>query len=227
MIVRALVMVVGAAACCAALIPAAGADPAASRVFDRTYVCTNTVTNGVRRIHVEARRGFRERGAWRWHASAEIENLGGPLVSQPSSGVSARNWRFGGATGLTPAQYEPTGRVVKGGVSYTTRRACVPSSKPLALAASGLDGGQAGYFVDEYECDAPRRVLLRIRAVFVSATSFTTYRESGALRTQHAIAHTRELRIAVRTESGKPFLYLEALASGSARIFTTGACRSK
>lgn len=103
----------------------------------------------------------------------------------------------------------------------------MPSSARLELAANGLDGGPASYFSDEYECDAPRRVLLRFRAVFRSPTSFALDRSSGELRRQRAITPVREVRIAVRTEAGKPFLYLEALASGKARIFAAKGCTTK
>lgn len=233
MIRRIALVLVTAGLVCAAFVPWAGADPAAPRVFDRTYVCTNTVKNGVRTIEVGARRGFRERGEWRWHANVGIGNAGGPQVSLPPNnvglpgGVSDTNWSFGGSAGLTPAQWLPTDPVFKTGVSYTTRKACAPSPAWLALTPNGLDGGPASYFSDEYECDAPRRVVVRLRAVFATPTSFMLHRRSGGLRTQQATAPVRDVRIAVRTEAGKPFLYLEALASGKARIFTAKGCTSQ
>lgn len=211
----------------AALARPAEADQRAIRVFDRTYVCTVAAKNGVRRISADARRGFKERGAWRWHASAGLSNYGGKVVFLPGGGAWDTNWSFGGAAGLSPAQYLPDTPVARGGASYTTRSACIPARTSIALGPAGLDGGVASYFADEYECAAPKRVFLRFRVVFARPASFRLDRDSGALRRLGAKTPVRELKMAVRTEGGRPFLYLEALASGKARIFTAKECSPK
>lgn len=216
----------------ALIVPAEAQRPTA-RVHDQTYVCTNTVKNGVRVIDARARRGFRDEGVWRWHAWSSISNQGGPLVNLPPNdvglpgGVSDMNWSFWGGAALTPAQYQRGDPVFKPRAGYTVRRACAPTRARVELSSRGLSGGQASYFDDESRCNVPRRALVRFRVVFVAPVSFAPNRYSGALRTLVATGAIHEVQIAVRDAAGAPLLYLDARSSGSARIFTSRACGPK
>lgn len=231
-IARALVIVVGAAAFCAALIPAAGADPAASRVVDQTYVCSVAVHNGVRKIVASARRGFRDGDRWRWLASAGVGNEpGGPPAKLPAtpSGqipISYKNWGFGASAGIDLAYPEPSPPLqpYRAAVVVTPRRACTASRARVPLSPRGLDGFPADYFGDDVECVAPAKVLVRIRAVFARPATFRVDPSQGALRTQRASGSIREAALAVRTTSGRPLVYASAAAAGTARLFSAAGC---
>jgi hypothetical protein len=210
----------------------AGAQQSKARVHDQTYVCTNTLKTGVRVIHAGARRGFRDEGVWRWHASSSISNHGGPVVNLPPNergvgGVSDANWSFWGTAGLAPAQYQQGDPVFKPRAAQTLRRACARTRARIALSRQGLSGGQASYFEDEYRCSVPRQVRIRFRVAFTTPVSFSADRSSGALRTLIAAGAIREVRIAVSSDTGKPLLYLEAMSGGNARIFTSKGCVPK
>jgi hypothetical protein len=73
---------------------------------------------------------------------------------------------------------------------------------------------------DELECDVPRRVLLRIRAVLASRASLRG-REFESVHVP-----VREAKLAVRTVSGKPLAFATVSESGKATLFTARGCRA-
>lgn len=215
----------------AALVSSTGAEQVSTRVVDQTYLCSVAVSNGVRRIRVEARRGFRDGGRWRWHASVGVRNDPGGLPAKlpptPSGQIpiSYKHWGFGASTGIDLAYPDPAFfRPHPAQLSVTTRRACTASRASVPLARRGLDGFAADYFGDEVSCVGPAKVLVRIRAVFVRPASFQLDRSQGELRTQRASGAIREAELAVRTTSGRPLVYASAAAAGTARLFSAAGC---
>ena len=99
------------------------------------------------------------------------------------------------------------------------RGSCRGTSGSVALSPSGLRGGSAAPLGNEFECFAPKQVVVRVRAVLAAP---------GALRAgqdfQSAHVPVREAKLAVRTVTGKPLVYADVSESGRARIFAANGC---
>lgn len=218
----------------AALVSSTGAEQVSTRVVDRTSLCSVAVSNGVRRIRVEAQRGFRDGGRRHWFARIGVDNEpGGPPAKLPPtpSGqipISYENRGFGASAGLDLAYPDPSPPLqpYRAAVFVTPRRACTASRASVPLSPRGLEGFPADYFGDEVVCAAPAKVLVRIRAVFAQPAALRLDRARGELRTQKASGAIREAAVAVRTTSGRPLAYASASAAGTARLFTAPRCRS-
>jgi hypothetical protein len=201
--------VVAVLAALPALQPSASAEPAASRVIDRTLSCAVGARAGVRSVAVRAQTGTRhieDRSKWKFLASAGV---GDPYAS--FAGVSAGNPVADLAPGV-PARPERL-YVVAG-------RTCKAAAR-IALSATGLACASASPLGDTYDCGPGSRVLVRVRGVFRSPTSLNLKRYSGrdsAGGSRHGSARV------VRSSSGKPLAYAEVLESGNARLFTARSC---
>jgi hypothetical protein len=113
----------------------------------------------------------------------------------------------------------PTARKQTGSVTVN-RRDCIDTSVHVPLSARGLRGGPASRLGSSFKCDVPTRVLMRVRATFKRPTtwrpepqpSFLT-RASGQIATGYlAVASLRDR---------KPLAYAEVNgATGMARIYT-------
>lgn len=208
-------VVASASASEAVRIPAAAsATPSASRVIDRTVVCT--ISDGSpREILVSAESGTRLFGdASKW------KNL-------PNAGFYDRRSTNPQLTGRITAGWPP----IRAGaglplrtdmLSYSAR--CLPSSARVPLSTSGLSGGAAGPFGDRYDCVVARRVLVRIRGVFYKPTSLRRQRPTRYVDQLAANGRVREGALAVRTESGKPIAFATVHESGRARLFVGPSC---
>lgn len=229
---RVAIALVVALGCVALLASGTMAEPQAARIVDQTYSCSVAVHNGVRRITLSARRGFRDGDRWRWMASTGVGNQNGgpparlPRTPQGQTPISYQNWGFGVSAGLDVAHPEPSPPLqpYRAAVSVTPRRACTAASRRIPLSPRGLTGYPAGYFGDEAACDAPATVLVRVRGVFVQPATFRVQPRSGELRTRAAEGAVREGQVAVRTASGKPLGYGDVHHSGRARIFFAKGC---
>ena len=102
--------------------------------------------------------------------------------------------------------------------TFAMRARCRPNRAQVPLSRKGLDGGPTGKLDQTYDCETPRRVLVRMRGTFQRPTE---------LRRHGPWLFTRETvlkgSIAVRTESGRPILLAEVFASGKANIFISSA----
>ncbi|MBD0338660.1 MAG: hypothetical protein ICV67_05160 [Thermoleophilia bacterium] len=199
---------------------------AAEEIVDRTYACTNTEKAGVRKIAIIGTRGFRQGATWKWPASVEILNDGGPItklarVTLPN-GVSYApsvdtNWGFKAAAAA--------GSATDGAVALWSKwaRACAVTSVQVPLSTRGLIGSASDYFGDSFVCrDVPRRVYVRVRGVYRSQPeAFRPDAKTGYL---HASGVVSEGAVAVRLESGRPLLLGTVAASGKAEIFKARTC---
>lgn len=95
---------------------------------------------------------------------------------------------------------------------------CRPSTASVPLTASGLRGGATAPLGGEYQCEAPTRVLVRIRAVLPSRASLRG-KEFQSLHVS-----VREAKLAVRTLAGKPMAYADVSETGKARLFAAKGC---
>ncbi|MEX2646536.1 MAG: hypothetical protein WD249_09770 [Gaiellaceae bacterium] len=98
--------------------------------------------------------------------------------------------------------------------------ACSRSTARVALTSRGLSGGVADRFGDELDCWTPRRVLVRVRAVFQSPVTLRLGSPYG-FRELFARGKVQEAVLVVRTQAGKPLAFATVVSeTGRARVFT-------
>lgn len=205
---RGLALTVGATLLISgSFLPQAEAEPAAVRVVDRTFTCSTLVRAGVRLVEASAVAGLREPATpsqWRQLANASLRTgFGSPLASV-SAGV-------------------PSG--VPGGYTFAVgAQVCRAAKDQVSLSAQGLSGGSVDWSGGEFQCTTPKKIVVRIRAVFRSATSLRLDRATGLLLTATPV---REARIAARTQDGKRLAYAEVFESGKARVFAARTCEEE
>lgn len=197
------------------------ASASATRVLDRTLVCTTTLVGGLREIKVRGHRGIRQgRSEWRQLPFAVVGS--GTVASATESLENSFAWITAGEPGGHTSMDAPTGWPHyphnEGTIAFR-RRPCTPSAARVSLTPSRLDGGAASPFGEELDCETPRRVLVRVRAVMQSPPLL--FGSGQFLRT---VVPARESYLAVRTLAGRPLVFASALASGKARLYTAPSC---
>lgn len=212
------VVVVGIVAALVAAIDAgmvANAQPAQSRTFDRTLLCRTGIQAGQRELYVFASSGFRfVDDPSRWHRLAQVRVTSPTHASSsPETGGASAGVHAGSPKPPLDQPYSNESSLALGVNLCRSTRALVP------LTARGLSGGLVNKLGENFECYPPKQVLVRVRAVFASPT--TPRRRGDYL---YASVPMREGRIAVRTQTGKPLVYGEALETGKARLFLAGSC---
>ena len=100
---------------------------------------------------------------------------------------------------------------------------CTDARAPVPLAARSLVPRPPGLW-REFECEAPQRVLLRVRAAFRAPTTLESSRSSYGYRLLSAQGEISEAAIAIRTQAGKPLAYASLSASGRARLHAARNC---
>jgi hypothetical protein len=126
---------------------------------------------------------------------------------------------FGLLTNWTPDATLVSGST--GSVQLNPTR-CVAANTRVPLAARGLRGGAVPAGGVEYKCEAPRRVLVRIRAVFAVPTKLESNRSFG-YPISAASGEVKEVSLAVRSSAGRQ-LALVTLIGGSVRLFAAASC---
>jgi hypothetical protein len=196
---------------------------ATAQVFDRTFLCsTMPIGGGQYQFEIRAQEGIREsRTTWRSlaFASARI----GRITIGPSQLDNSLAWAGAGRASANTnlEEYDtrsPYPAKVHGTLALN-QKACGPASARIQLTARGLDGGPAGQLGVEYDCAAPRRVLIRLRATLATRAPF--YRERHFLKTK---ATLQSAYLAIRTQAGKPLAFAAVSQSGKARLFTAPNC---
>jgi hypothetical protein len=184
----------------------AAADAATpARIIDRTLRCTIYPEAGVRQIKVEAIPGTRDTAnpsEWKYAPSASAESYGLP------------NMIYGGLAALGP-----------GSASHNRTR-CARVRTRVPLRAAGLSGGEPSTFGDEWTCEAPRRVLVRLRAAFKEPVTPRLHWTDSTRRHREMSAKGALVAgaFAIRTEAGGPIAYASVSASGKVLLFTRENC---
>ncbi|MBA2296396.1 MAG: hypothetical protein H0W16_14870 [Actinobacteria bacterium] len=93
----------------------------------------------------------------------------------------------------------------------------------MPLSSAGLAGGKASPFWDEYDCLAPRRILVRIKGIFHERTSLRRQRGSF-FDDLVARGGLKQGFLAVRTSTGKPIAFITVHEAGNAQIFVGDSC---
>ena len=209
---------------------AASAETGASRIVDRTLLCATRQSGGIYEIEAGSYSGTRE-GRSKWaklpfavattgHTSTTgvLQNsLVWISAGRPHAETSLGDYRDVGGSSVETAFYGTLG---------LNRRLCRTVSTRIPLTSVGLTGGRAGQLGEIFDCDVPRRVLVRVRAVFESPTmlkgrNITAGHPDPCLLTTTPV---REARLAVRTQSGKPLVYATVAASGRSTLHTGKSC---
>ena len=201
--------------CSAWLAQATAGAPSASVVIDRTLRCATSPSGGIREVEARANAGTR---------------LGGDWVRLPLGAAATGNVTFaltdslawitaGKPSADTTLELGFRSSPLRDWGTLGVSRACRIVSAKVPLSASGLKGGSASPLGVRVDCPAPRRVLLRVRAVAMARTDLRTKRDFLVTS-----APLKSAQLAVRTEKGKPVMYTDVSANGRARLFTAKGC---
>jgi hypothetical protein len=173
--------------------PVPGARSGA-RVIDRTFLCSTAMQGGIRMVSIGA-------------SSARGPDL---IAEGPSFGVSS---------GFA----KPPGFMSASKTSFTLYPdRCRGSGAIVSLKAAKLRPAPPGPFGRSFDCEAPSRVYLRLRAVFFEPAALVDNRESG-YRILLAEGQISEAAVAVRTPSGRPLVFA-TFSGAKARLFTARSC---
>jgi hypothetical protein len=195
----------------------APAEPAA--VIDRTLACTTKLLGGLHRIEVRAHAGRRVDGVWLKLPFAGVfsgGNAGALDNTVPPS--SALAWVTAGAPNphATADDGWDSFTVSTGGTLGRNTELCRPSTARVALTSAGLRGGAVPVEARSIDCDAPKRVLVRLRATALGSAAL---RERGRIFLATGTTLSRA-ELVVRTPNGKLLAYAEVDQSGRSRQYT-------
>jgi hypothetical protein len=172
---------------------ASGTSGLGARVIDRTLLCSTALQGGIRLVSIRA-------------ANANATGLGQPPTLSVSSGFAQPpGFAYASTAGLT---------------LYPDR--CKQTRARVPLEAGSLKRAPPGLTGRTFDCEAPPRVLLRIRAVFREPATLESNRYPG-YQTLSAQGDVSEAAVAVRTPSGKPLAFA-AISGSKARLFAARGC---
>lgn len=221
---RTIVFGVTGALVAAALVGRAGGAPprpaapgldvaaGASRIVDRTFVCTPLAFGRIGDLDVNVSQlrddSFGRRfvttleartGGW----SADETLVVARALRQPEHPGLAYNYSAGGVAGV-----------------FAHSRRCASARAALPLSSRGLAGPPTRWQKD-LDCPVRGRVLIRVRAVLQSPDEWGRVDRSYAGVRQPLV----EAKLAVRLQkTGKPIAYMEHDAKGEVRLWYSGAC---
>jgi hypothetical protein len=194
-------------------------------VIDRTLLCsTLAIGGGLHQFEIRARAGVRENPTT-WKSLPFAAARSGHITRGPAQLDNSIAWIAAGRASpktnleeLDPLWPYPA---KTHGTLALNQELCRPSKARVRLTGKGLDGGVAGPFGDEYDCPAPRRVLVRVRATLQARAPI--YRDDHFLKTR---ADLKSAYLSIRTRSGKPLAFAAVFESGKARLLTAAGCLS-
>lgn len=100
---------------------------------------------------------------------------------------------------------------------------CTPSRVRVALTTQNMEGGSVAASEQQFECETPSRVLVRLRAVFRSRAVLETHRDFGYPELR-AGGQVKEAALAIRTRGGRPLAFASVHESGRTRLFGGRGC---
>jgi hypothetical protein len=192
-------------------------------VIDRTYSCATGVLGGLRSVETRAHSGSRAGSQWARLPYAVIAS--GGLTRTFLENTAAEN----SLAWITAAKPSPRTSVDDersafsaqlGGTLGVNRERCVRVGRRLPLSARGLAVRTVGIQAVTYECEAPWRVLVRVRAVVDGGTALRARGE--VFRATNAPA--RQAMLAIGTQTGRALAFARVDDTGKARLFTARAC---
>lgn len=196
------------------------AGPGASRIVDRTLLCSTRQSGGIYEVEARSYSGTRE-SRTRWARLPFAVASTGETAAANTALQNSLAWISAGRPHEETllGEYFFAVHATLHGTFAVNRRICRTVSTRIPLTSAGLTGGQAGQLGEIFDCGVPRRVLVRVRAVFESPTTLKGH-DIFLLTT----TPVQEARLAVRTQSGKPLVYATVAASGRSTLFTGKGC---
>ena len=136
-------------------------------MVDRTLSCATVPSGGVREIELRANTGFRQGRTWQILAFAvvatgEVRSVFTPLddsLAWVASGKYDHN------TNLTPSDGDLLYNATRLGTWALNRTDCKPAQARVPLSAKGLRAAAPDALGVSFDCETPRRVLVRVRMV--------------------------------------------------------------
>lgn len=195
------------------------------RVFDRTYSCAVAdVGTNYHELGARGHSGTRASGAaWARLPFAALST--GFVTSRENILEDSLAWISAGspanAASLEVSEWF-NGVVVSAqmhGTLAVNTRLCKRQRARVPLTAKALSGGVVGQLGAEYDCETPRRVLVRVRVT--SRSPIRLSRDRAFLKARVGL---EQGYAAVRTLSGRPLVFAAVAASGKTRIFTSSRC---
>jgi hypothetical protein len=185
---------------------------AASRVIDRTFVCTLSAAPGEpRELDLLAMPPY-EDDFRNFHVPAFIGASSGRVIATPITDRSNRVF-------VRARPYSIPSRILPAGV-YANARSCTGTRSTVPLSSRGLPGPPIE-FNQESECLLRGRVLVRVRAVLNTPASWRPAGEGYA----GARANVAEAALAVRsTRTRKPLAFIQLRAQGKTRSWISPGC---
>jgi hypothetical protein len=191
------VLAIGCAAAWLAVLlaPGGGAEPRATRIVDRTFSCAAGYVGGLHQVTI------------------------GTTFSTPPGSSTLRASSY-----VTRNLHEAAlGSLSSEGISVH-RRLCSAARRTVKLSTKGLRGGAVPPLGAEATCETPRRVLLRVRAVFARPVTAQTLRTFGFPQLV-ATGELEQAALAVGTLLGKPIAYTSVTGAETSRLFTLRTCK--
>jgi len=187
-------------------------------LLDRTFSCGTVPLGGLYQVEARGHAGDRTAGLWSRLAYAGVStggNGGRPDTSIPP--VSSLAWISAGvpSPGTTIDETYDAFSAQTGGTLGRNTELCRPATERVALSRAGLRGGDVGRQARTVDCDAPRRVLVRLRA---TAAGSAALRERGRIFVATSTPIVRA-ELAVRSPAGKLLVYATVDQSGRARQY--------
>jgi hypothetical protein len=196
------------------------AGTGASRVVDRTFSCAPGYLGGVYSITARAHTGVgRTSSGWR---QPPLATIGSSLVGAAQFSIqNSLAWISAGqptpSAPVSPADPELALRAW--GTVGVQSGVCRVSSARVPVGTQGLARAAVGPFEETYDCDTPRRVLVRVRATLAGSGALTPFH--GFLRTT---VPARTAEVMVRTPSGRAVAYVRVQETGKASLLTARGC---
>lgn len=188
-------------------------------VIDRTFSCSTVLLGGLYQVEVRAHAGDRRSGQWSKLPYAGVStggNAGRLDTSVPP--VSALAWITAGppAPQTTVDDEYDSFSAQAGGTLGRNTELCKPATALVELSRRGLRGGAVPIATRTVDCDAPKRVLVRLRATALGSAAL---RERGRIFVATGTTLSRA-QLAIRTPSGLLLAYAEVDQTGRSRQYT-------
>lgn len=156
--------------------------------------------------------------------SCQAGYVGGLYQVDVSSTFSAdSSSKLRATASITQGLHQSLGHMSSDGATVH-RGLCTPSRGRVRLSTKGLIGGAVPPLGAERTCETPRRLLLRVRAVFERPVTPLVSNQFGFPQFQ-ALGDARQVAIALGTLKGKIVAYTSVTRAERARLFTLRTCK--
>jgi hypothetical protein len=194
-------------------------SPAAVAEIDRTFSCNTVLLGGLSQVEVRAHAGERRGGQWARLPYAGVStggNAGRLDTSVPPGNALAWITAASPAPTTTVDDAYNSFSVHSGGTLGRNTELCRPVTARVELSRVGLRGGAAPVGARAVDCDAPKRVLIRLRATALGSAAL---RERGRIFVATGTTLSRA-ELAIGTPSGKLLAYAAVDQAGRSRQYT-------